>query len=225
MDKINYDDYKVGTRVLIIGDNTYGNRCSYPEGEILVESGKVARVKFLDGSTDVFNKEDLKIINLTEESTMPVTASTKKTVCDINFSRVKGDQILSIKVSKEIADLFVNSNGVGTSDVYLDSAGAKLKFNKEDNKLEQYTEKFRNQSYSLNCVLNRYGTNLIVDGKYNFSVLRTIGIEDGVKVKVNDLILEDDVNNWVQGLGAFIKFLYKNYIDRVEVKATIVLEV
>jgi hypothetical protein len=77
----------------------------------------------------------------------------------------------------------------------------------------------------MSCKLDRYGTNLIVDGAYNFSILRTKDITNGVTVKVGDLILEDDVTNWGQALGAFIKFLHRNYIDRVEVKINISMEI
>lgn len=159
---------------------------------------------------------DQNINNL--ETNMPTES---KDVCNITFSREKGDQLLTIKTTKEIADLF-KSGQLATSDNYFDDRGNKLKYQKEFDGLETYVEKFRSQAYGASrCTLVRYGTNLMIDGMYNFSVLRTDKIENGVTVKVGELILEDDVANWVQALGSFLKFLHRNYIDKVKIVATI----
>lgn len=166
------------------------------------------------------NQQNLLIKN---EGIKNIPTETKK-VCEIIFTREKGEQLLYIKTTQEIADLFKSTDGVAISDNYLDKEGKKLKYQKETGKLDQYVLKYKKVAYSSSVILNRYGTNLVVDNCYNFSVLRTNKIENGITVKVGDLILEDDVSNWVQNLGSFLKFLHRNYIDKVEIKATISME-
>jgi hypothetical protein len=177
----------------------------------------------IDGKRLFYNatENQLELITIIN-SEKPMTA--KKTVCEINFTRQGGEQLLFIKTTKEIADLFKSEAGTSISDNYLDKDGNKLKYQIETPKLQIYASKFKQQSYSLNCKLDRYGTDLIIEGYYNFSILRTKDIQNGVTVKVGDLILENDVTNWVQSLGAFLKFLHRNYIDKVEVKATITMD-
>lgn len=174
----------------------------------------------------VLNSNEVKlspnINNSNQGESMP---TNKKTVCEINFTRQQGEQLLYVKTTKEIAELFKSANGVAKSENYFDKDGNNLRYQKEETeKLAQYVSKFQSQGYGMGCKLDRYGTNFIIDRAYNFSILRTKGIADGVTVKVNELILEDDVANWVQALGAFLKFLHRNYIDKVEVKATITMD-
>jgi len=198
--------------------------CGYYSYDILDEYEHV-----VSGCCGCFTDDDLTLVHVEEitpllinrkETIMPT--NTKK-VCEVIFTLDKGEQLLFIKSSQELANLFKSPDGVSTSDNYFDKDGNKLKYQKETPKLEKYLQNYR-KVCGTPTVLNRYGTNLMVDGYNNFSILRTDNISEGITVKVNDLILEDDVTKWVQNLTAFLKFLHRNFIEKVEIKAIISIE-
>lgn len=146
----------------------------------------------------------------------------KKTICDIKFHRESGDQFLTIRIVPEVENLFKNEV-VETSDVYKNSDDEGLKYYKLSAKLEEYINKYNNNNGAVN--LTRYGTNLFLDQYvFNLSILRTVDISTGIEVKVNDLIVDNDVQRWIQELAKFVKFMYSNFVEKSEVKATINLE-
>ena len=148
----------------------------------------------------------------------------KKTICDIKFKRENGDQFLSVRIDPAIENLFKNDE-TETSEVYLDSEGEGLEFYKLSPKLEEYINKYNHSNGEGTVNLTRYGTNLFLDQYvHNLSLLRTVDISSGVEVKVNDLIVDNDVQRWIQGLAKFVKFMYSNFVEKSEVKATINLE-
>jgi len=156
------------------------------------------------------------IINLKEKKMV------KKDVGTVSFSRGKGEQILSIKISEEIANLFVTPL-TPKSDVYKNKEGENLKYYQEKPILRECQTLFR-QKEGEDITLERYGTNLMLSGNFNFSILRTVGIVQGIEVRVGELILEDQVVDWMKNLSLFVKFLQKNYIAQIEIKATITIE-
>jgi hypothetical protein len=146
----------------------------------------------------------------------------KKTICEINFTRDNGDQILSIRVSPELEKLF-KTESTETSNVYKDKDGDGLVYYKLSDKLNQYAEKYRQELDRVE--LTRYGTDLFIDGYIaNLSILRTKGIGEGVEVKVNNLIVDADVQRWIEKLAKFVKFLYTNFVEKTSIKASINLE-
>ena len=150
---------------------------------------------------------------------------TKKSVCEITFTQVNGDQFLSIKTDKKIENLF-KTKEIETSANYKDQAGQGLKFYKLNPKIEEYTRKYSATmpSYSR-FILSRYGTELFLDGSYvNVSILRTVGIDSGITVAVNGLVVEAEVQNWIKFFAGFVKYIYLSFIEKTEIKATINLE-
>lgn len=146
----------------------------------------------------------------------------KKNICNIKFSRAEGNQFLFLEVVPAIEKLFKNDR-TETSEVYKNKNDKGLKFYKLSSKLEEYTNKYNQSGASVN--LTRYGTDLFIDQYvFNLSVLRTVGIKNGVEVKVNDLIVDNDIQRWIQELAKYVKFMYSNFVEKSEVKATINLE-
>ena len=91
--------------------------------------------------------------------------------------------------------------------------------------LSKYTQKYNSTVLSDKRIsLTDYGTDLFKNGFTNLSVLRTKGISEGITVDVEDLILDSEVKDWIQRLAYFLKFLYSNFVEKTEVKATINLE-
>jgi hypothetical protein len=153
----------------------------------------------------------------------------KKTICSLEFTRNDGDQFLTIKTVPEVEKLF-KAEKKEKSEKYLDFEGNGLEFYSLSDKLQNYIDKYQsgNDGYysrSRHVILHKYGTDLLTEGCYNLSVLRTVGLSDGIKVKVNDLVLDDNVQAWTKELAEFLKYLYHTFIEKTEIKATINLEI
>lgn len=148
----------------------------------------------------------------------------KKQICEISFKRKEGDQYLFIKLDPKIVALF-KTKSIRKSENYLDESGNGLKFYEPKPSHQQWVVDFQNQNRIGISNLDNYGTELVSEGQMNFSLLRTVGIEDGVSLRITSLITDVRFNNWVETLGSFIKFIYKNYIVDSEIRVTITMEV
>ncbi len=147
----------------------------------------------------------------------------RKRIADINFTRNAGAQVLSIKVTPELEALF-KSDEISTSDTYKNVAGTKLKYYKLTPSLETYTDTFTRNEYGTRTTLNHYGTELFMSGTFNGSILRTVGLSEGVDFVVTNLILDTEVHRWTEFLAKYLKFLHQNFIEKTEIKATISIE-
>lgn len=146
----------------------------------------------------------------------------KKNVAEIDLTREDGKQILTIKVSAEIEKLF-KTDETQTSERYVDSDGDGLEYYTEKASLARFMEKY-NRVSSNRVELARYGTELFLDGKPNLSVLRTVGISEGIEVEVTDFVVDTEIQAWCQTLADFLKFMYNGFIAKATVKASINLE-
>lgn len=126
-----------------------------------------------------------------------------------------------MKLHEDIEGLF-KTDEKETSEKYLDPDGDGIKYYGLTDKLQDFTEKYC-RSYAY-VYLAEYGTKLFKDGYLNASMLRTVGTSEGVEIVIDNLILDNEIQKWLTSLAEFIKFIYSNYIERTEVKATINLE-
>ena len=143
----------------------------------------------------------------------------KKTVCNIIFERKNGEQILSIKTVEEIEKLFT-SDEVVRSEIYKDERGVGLEFYKFKSDVYKFLENY-NKYKEFKVVLDSYGQAFMEERVVNLSLLRTKGISEGVKVKIDKLIVDNEVKAWIEELAKFIKYLYSNFVVRTVVKASI----
>lgn len=149
----------------------------------------------------------------------------KKTICEISFTRVGGEQVLFLKGDKSLENLFKVAT-VETSERYFNSDGEKLKYYALSDKLSSYVLKYNSHvTRGSQIVIKDYGTELIRSGYANMSILRTQGIADGISLKIDGLILEEEVKSWINDLTYFLKFVYKTFVEKAEVKVMINMEV
>lgn len=141
----------------------------------------------------------------------------------MSFTREGGKQFLTIKVIPEIEKLF-KTRETETSERYKTKDGSGLSYYKLSTHLDEYTNTFV-QNYGRGAVLSRYGTDLYIDGgAVNVSILRTVGLSKGISVAVDGLIVDTDVQRWMQSFAHYIKFLHQTFIQKTEIKAVINLE-
>jgi hypothetical protein len=150
--------------------------------------------------------------------------ANRKKICDISFNREDGKQVLSLSVVPEIEKLFADGD-TQESTKYKDTDGDELEFYALKDKLAQFSDKY-NAVYTRGkaVALREYGTKLMTNGKANLSILRTVDLEDGIEVVVDDLILDTEVSAWIESLAHFLKFLYLNFVEKAAISASIQLE-
>lgn len=157
---------------------------------------------------------------------MPTKTKQVK-VCQLRLIRNKGKQLLHLKTTKKLEDFFKTTD-IKTSDNYLAGNGSKLKFyganEAEVIKLKEIVSKFISSTGYRQPVLDRYGVSLKIDGYTNLSLLRTVDAAKGVDIQLSDLCIDVDINEYARYLGEFIKFLYRNYIAKLDVRAEITIE-
>ena len=143
----------------------------------------------------------------------------RKTICEVDFVRENGQQLLTIKANKVLEKLFA-SEEVKTSQIYKDEDGKGLTYYGLTPALKGYVKKYNDVAYRP-VILENYGTDLQRDGRANLSILRTKGIANGIVVVVDGLILDNEVKDWVNSLAGYIKYLYANFVEKAEVKVSI----
>jgi hypothetical protein len=157
----------------------------------------------------------------------------KKSVAFINFSRENGKQVIDIKIDEDLEKLF-KTESLDASNSYRDTDNEPIRFYTISETFDQYVNKFNMTYHSMvseaqpnipnPVTLSNYGSNLFKNGRFNFSILRTKDISRGKKIVVDDLIIDTDVNCWIEALAKFVKYLYQNFVQKLEVKAVINLE-
>lgn len=146
----------------------------------------------------------------------------KKTVAEIDFKRSRGRQYLYIKVIPEIEELFKHERTT-TSDSYrMENGEGAIFYNMSDN-ISRIEDTLQNRGENL--VISRYGYNITRRETPNYSVLRTVGIKDGVTVSLDATLTSDvEFKQWVEGLGKFIKILYLEVLGSRSIKMKVVIE-
>lgn len=146
----------------------------------------------------------------------------KLNIAHISFSRRNGYQLLSLRVSPKIAAIFQTAGAkIKTSEKYKNANNEPLTYHEYSDTLAAAVGKIIARRYYH---MQSYGTNLIDGGTFNFSLLRTVGIEQGITVQIQDLILNEDVNKWIIELSDFLKMLGKIYITKTLIRANLSIE-
>ena len=131
----------------------------------------------------------------------------------MKVNRVEGKTKLSLKVSPEMEGLFKKEQKRESNIYKID--GRKLSFYEWDDNEHNYE---RVMSY---VELNTYGREFLRSGEFNFSVLRTVGISEGVDIEIDKLISEETLTEWSKNLKDFTVKLYKNFLKPIEITVTI----
>jgi len=131
----------------------------------------------------------------------------------MKVNRVEGKTKLSLKVSPEIEGLFKKEQKRESNIYKID--GRKLSFYEWDDNEHNY------ERVMSNVELNTYGREFLRSGEFNFSVLRTVGISEGVDIEIDKLISEETLTEWSKNLKDFTVKLYKNFLKPIEITVTI----
>jgi len=152
--------------------------------------------------------------------------SESKNVGVVEFARIKGKQVLYIKVDPEIEDLF-RAETIQSSSTYVDENGKGLEYYDTKPDIAEIEEKFNSPMFgrSTRIQLGNYGTSFYRQGAINFSILRTVGISEGKNIVVDKIVIDNEVKQWMHDLAQFLKHLYINFIKKQSVRATINIEV
>lgn len=156
---------------------------------------------------------------------MTAVEQPKKTiqVCKMALKRTEKSTYLVMSVIKDI-EVLLKTSETETSARYKNTKGEGLVFYQLEDKLRKIQDKFNTSSYrhDRRVDLTSYGTAFFTENGYlNFSLLRTVGVGTGIKVDLQDLILEEECKLWMSEMGYFLKFLYMNFVNKIEVKANI----
>jgi len=145
--------------------------------------------------------------------------------CEISFIRSKGNQILKIRVLPEIEALF-KEESENISKNYKDATGNGLDYYDLSPKLSKYVQQYNSRLLiGKRITLDRYGGDLILDGYYNYSILRTVKISEGIELNIAGLILDEEIEPYYRSLANLTKYIYQNFIEPREIKATMTIEV
>ena len=131
----------------------------------------------------------------------------------MKVNRVEGKTKLSLKVSPEMEGLFKKEQKRESNIYKID--GRKLSFYEWDDNEHNY------ERVMSNVELNTYGREFLRSGEFNFSVLRTVGISEGVDIEIDKLISEETLTEWSKNLKDFTVKLYKNFLKPIEITVTI----
>ncbi len=146
------------------------------------------------------------------------------TAGNVEFDREDGKQVLKIDISRNLAKLF-ETDEVSESGKYKNPDGDALEYYDLSPEISRYVEQYNErfgQAQGQVIALDTYGYNLVLqNGHINLSVLRTVGIKDGIEVVTDDMILDSDLHQWTLAIADFLKFLYSNLVEKVTVKAQI----
>lgn len=133
--------------------------------------------------------------------------------------------MLKIKVAKELEGAFTTEEKK-RSGVYKNEAGKGLQFYAMTPSLSGFITTYRR---NVSCPsiegLDNYGVYMVNEsGYYNFSIIRTVGISEGITVRIDKIILNRDVETWISEFAKFLKFTYENLVGEKEISAVITIE-
>lgn len=141
----------------------------------------------------------------------------------IKFHRVKNKQVLTLRLNKKVAEVFKNLSSTTLSNSWVDDNGQTLKYYKLNDEMVRLVD-----SYNCYCpsryrvTLSDFGSSTYGIETNNFSILRCIDIQKGIKWQMTSRLLTDEeIKLAITHLGEFVKWVYLNYIQVITVKATV----
>lgn len=155
------------------------------------------------------------------EAIIPSKKTKKIKAIELEATNKNGEIVLNIKICKEIETFFkkISKNEKQKSSAWFDKNDKNLKFYKLNETIEN---KLKNIDY--NC-FNNYGSGIIKEGRFNMAILRSVGMSQGITIKMTDLISYQDLKTYSEYLGKFTNKLYNEYINEKKVTATIMFEI
>jgi len=162
--------------------------------------------------------------NKKKEKKVKQLSLDKINVVNLEFTRSKGIQKLYIEVVPKIEELF-RTDDVKISRNYKNSKGEGLRYYSNKEEITKFIARFNEIESRNRATVEYYGMNFYKNEYVNFSILRTVGISEGVEVIIDGLVLQQEFKIWLADFAQYIKFLYMNFVQKTATKATISLEI
>lgn len=140
-------------------------------------------------------------------------------IATLKIVRKGGKLLMNLKCNKLIEDMFKNPT-VKTSNVYK-VGNQKLEFYE----LTPIVEKVEKLAYNFQARIGNYG-GYFKDGNnyYNYSLIRTKGISDGITLEVTELVSLEILQAYCENFKKFIVDLFRNYVRDAEISTTITMK-
>ena len=129
---------------------------------------------------------------------------------------------INIKTAQEIEELFKlgtkrNSSRCQNTD------GALLRYYARHETTENL---IRTTQQKFNIDIGNYGEDIESEnGLMNFSILRTVGIKDGIKYRLPEKLYSTEyLEEWVKRMRDYGKYLYVNYCSKVKISTVLTIE-
>jgi hypothetical protein len=136
----------------------------------------------------------------------------------MKITREKGKAKLYLQTDEAIENIFRKEDIHDSENYTCDKQPLRYYDLLEGEEEESY------KSLMSNIRLNSYGSNFII-GSYsmdkNISILRSVGISQGITIEINRLISEEMLTEWANILKDFVAKLYKNFVRPLEISVTI----
>lgn len=146
------------------------------------------------------------------QSTTPNT--NPQQIAEIKVTR-NGELQLYVK-SSEIARFF-KTHRVANETNTNDSLGNQYyRIDQNDNNLRAIFNYCGRNNILLTNVASRRPPNLFHNSVKDFSVLRMVGIENGVTITLDTPYSTGEIQDWISSIREFIRFIYTVYMKRVE---------
>lgn len=136
-----------------------------------------------------------------------------KTICEIRLERSEKTK-LYIRVAKEVEEIIKNACQAEPKE----SRAWGTKFYEHKSEASTLKSKFTDGKY------NSYGDNLMYGNVANISVLRTVGVSNGVTIELKQLYPDAMLTSYAEQVRGFVKDLYTQFLRKVVVKASLSLE-
>lgn len=149
---------------------------------------------------------------MTEKIEIKKVNVENKALLDLSIKREEGKVKLSIKVAEEIENLYKQTEQKESGKYQLNGAGLMFYAWNNDNRTADIME---------DIALNDYGKAFVFENSFNFSVLRTVNISEGITVEITNLVSEEALVEWCKKLKEFVVKLYKNYLKPCEITVLI----
>jgi len=149
-----------------------------------------------------------------KNKTKKVVKKDDNKILVMNVNRENGKTKLFIKVSPEIENVF-KTEDTHESNIYKDG----------DTKHFYYLRKPDTEEELNNLVsdtrISDYGNQLFDGYRTNLSLLRTVGISEGVNFEITHLIGEEMLTKYAERMKIFVLKLYKQFIRKVEINVVL----
>jgi len=134
---------------------------------------------------------------------------------------------LKIKISKQVAQVFRPDKNLVTqeSSTWLNIKNEPLKYYSLNDNFSSSGRVFNdlrrsNDYYSIS--LTDFGSSLINNSTLNFSILRTVGIENGITIKCRGYYTADELKNYCDSLAELIKKTYQTIVKPIIINCDVI---